>query len=396
MASTRSRAVLGTLALVVPLCVQADQADTFNLTAGAGVRHEDNLFRAPDIAGVPKRSDTASTVNAGLRIDKSYSMQRFQVDASATRYSYANNSFLDFTGVDYRAAWLWHLTPRISGTLSADRTEALVNFSDFRYTGATRPSTQINQRRAFTVDGWLGGAWHVVGGVFQMTSTNDSQFTEVGSYTQNGVEAGMRYVSRADNILTLVQRESTGDYEGRQLDLRLLDTGFKQSETEARLQWRLTGHSSIDARLGHLERRHDNFGQRDYSGMVGRFDYLWTPTGKLQIRASAARNLFSFQEFANSYYVADTLSLVPTWSLTAKSSLYARLDHTKRDYRGAVDSSAGPLREDTIKAAQLGANWQANRNIVVRAHLTHERRESTLANYDYKANIAGITGQIMF
>ena len=376
----------------------ADDKDAFNIIAGVTANHEDNLFRVSSAGNLPAnahKSDNVYGANLGVRFDKEYSLQRVQLEATATQYRFDKNSFLNFSGINYRGAWLWHLTPRFSGVLSASRSETLVPYSDQRTVSLNR-STQINENRQFTFDGELAAAWHVIGGLGQSRSRNSQSFTAVGDYVMNGAEIGGKYVSTAGNSISLVQRESRGDYEGRALDpVNFLDTGFDQSETEARVQWRVSGHSSLDGRLGYLKREHNNYGQRNFSGAVGKLDYLWTPTGKLQFNFSAGRNLYSFQEASHSYYVADTFAIAPAWLLSEKTTLRAKLEHVERDFRGAVIGSPA-MRGDRTQSLQFGADWKATRTILVQGTLSHERRSSNIANIDYRANVVGISGQLMF
>jgi len=49
----------------------------------------------------------------------------------------------------------------VSGTLAAERTEALVNYTDFR--DPTQRNVRTVQNRSFSVDAWLFGGWHLLG-----------------------------------------------------------------------------------------------------------------------------------------------------------------------------------------------------------------------------------------
>ena len=374
--------------------------DTLSFAAGAGIRFEDNLFRLSDsvntnsLPGKPDKSDWLYTANAGIKIDKPYAQQRFQFNAMATQNNFQNNSFLNYTGFDYRAAWLWSLTPNITGVLLANQEQTLTNFADFR-TFNDR-SIQTTQVRIFNVDGFIGGGWHLLGGVMQVNSRNSQNFTAVGDYVQNGGELGVKYVFPSESWLSLVQRESHGEYHGRVLDpVAQLDTGFDQSETEAKLNWRLTGKSTIDAKLGYVDRQHDHFSQRDYDGMVGKVEYQWATTDKLQINTSLGRNIFSFQEASNSYYVADTLSIGPVWKVSDKTAIRLRYDYSKRDYRGAI-VPVSDSRQDDVQSFVLGAEWRPRQTILVNATLQRDTRSSNFNNFDYDSNAVGINAQLLF
>lgn len=390
------RALFAAVALACAGPAAADEKDAFNVVVGVTATHEDNLFRGAALPANAHKSDNVYGANVGLRFDKEYSLQRIQLEATASKYRFDNNSFLNFSGVDYRGAWLWRVTPRVSGVLSASRSETLVPYSDQR-TVSIAKSTQINENRQFTFDGELAAAWHVIGGVGQSRSRNSQPFSAVGDYVLTGGEIGGKYVSAAGNSFSLVQRESDGEYEGRSLDaVNFLDTGFDQSETEARVVWQVSGHSSLDGRIGYLKREHDNFGQRNYSGTVGRLDYLWTPTGKLRFNFTAGRNLYSFQEAGHSYYVADTFAIAPSWLLSDKTTLRAKLEHVERDFRGPIPGAAASTRNDRTQSIQFGADWKVTRTGLIQGTLSHERRSSNLGGLGYSANVIGISGQLMF
>jgi len=230
----------------------------------------------------------------------------------------------------------------------------------------------------------------------QTEARNTATFNAVGDFDQTTVEGGVRYVTREDNSLTLTAREGRGRYQGRAIDnVALLDNGFDQHELEARGIWRVSAQSMLDGRLAYLERKHNNFSQRDFHGPVGRLDYVWTPTAKLRFDFTAARNLYSFQEAANSYYVAETLAVAPVWQISEKTSARLKLEHIKREYRGAV-TAGSPQRNDTLRGVGLYGEWLATRALTLSAEARREQRSSNLAGFDYRANIVGVKAQFRF
>lgn len=391
------------LACALAGSAHADEGDTLNFVVGSSVRYDDNLFRLPEdqspatIGGQSKRSDRSVATYAGIRLDKPYSLQRFRVNATATAYRYQTYDQLDFTAREYTAAWLWSVTPRLTGELAAERSERQSNFADFR--GLTGQSRQIDESRRVQADWRASGGWHLIGGASTIDSTNDTAFTAVGSFRQDHAEYGLKYVSAASNSIALLRRDARGEYEGRILNTSpgspQLDTGYDQTETELRVLWRASGKSHFDARLDHLERRHDHFPARDFSGTTGSLVYTWLPTGKLRFRLEALRNLVSFQENRNSYYISRSVSLQPSWQATAKTAVRLRLDMNKRDYRGPI-VPVTELREDTVRAAQLGIDWRPWRALLLDAYVAREKRTGNLAGLDYRANIAGLMVELRF
>lgn len=374
--------------------------DTLNFSFGAGMRYDNNLFRLSDsespqpFLGTSQKSDWVYSTNAGIKLDKPYSLQRFQLDATLVDNKYRTYSFLDYSAFNYRAAWLWHLTPRVSGILLADQKQVLNNFSDFP--NIADKSIQTNQTHLFTIDADIGAGVHVLSGLLDVRSRNSKVFEAVGNYQQEGAEAGIKYVAPSQNWISVVQRETLGKYRDRVLNpAAQLDSGFDQSETEANLSWRLTGKSMIDAKLGYIDRIHDHFSRRDYSGAISRLLWHWTPTGKLQFDLSLSRNLHSFQEAANSYFVADTLSVSPIWNYSAKTRFRFKYDYSDRDYRGAIAPTT-KLRRDRVQSLLFSADWQATRKILVSGMLQRDRRNSNTDSFDYDSNAVSINAQFLF
>lgn len=416
---TLPQVLITVLALSAPaMATAAEPEDALNFLVGAGVRYEDNLFRIDDdtdprtISGKGRRSELISTYTAGIKIDKEYSLQRFQLDLTAIRNDYQTYDYLDFTAKNYRAAWLWSVTPDLTGTVLLDRQQTQNSFADFLDVQNNpilgqrqRQSVQTNEVRSVTADWRVGGGVHLLGGISEIRSRNESTFNAVGDYEQTGAEVGVKYESRAENFISLVQRESDGEYKGRMLDpFAQFDTGFEQSETELQALVRLSGKSQVDARLGYVDREHDNFEVRDYSGMTYLLAHTWFPTGKLRVVTSLSRNIASFQQLFNSYYISETFAVAPVWEVTAKTRVRARYSYSERDYRGAlplvglVFVPEGELREDKVHGLTLSAEWEPTRTILVTATVQHERRSSNFDSFglDYDANSVGLSGQLLF
>lgn len=392
--------------MLAPAIAGADTQDPFNFLAGATARYEDNLFRlnspsdARILLGNSQRSDWVYSEFGGIKIDKPYAQQRFQVDLTAFHSHNQTYHFLDFDGVNYRAAWLWQLTPHISGVLSADQSQSMTPFSDFRGTNSSlilnRRNVQTNESKVFSFDGELGAGIHLVGGAAKTQSRNTQNFSAISDFVQDSVELGGKYVAPSGNSISLVRREAQGDFQGRQLDVaNQLDTGFDQHETEAKVVWKITGKSEIDGRLDYLEREHNNFSSRDYSGFVGNVTYRWSPTGKLLVDVTLARNLTSFQEAADSFYETESFTIAPTWLLSAKTTIRMKYDYSDRDYRGAIVFTP-QMREDKVQTLLLSADWNVTRSILVSGNVQHENRASNISGLSYKANVIGVNAQILF
>lgn len=381
--------------------VRADAGDTLNFIAGGVVRNDDNLFRLPSnfdpqqVLGKPTKSDQVQVTYAGIRLDKSYSQQRVQVDATASHYRYQTFNQLNFDAFDYRALWMWHLTQRFSGNLSVDHKQTQSSFADTRNFAGS--STVTTENRRFDADWWLHGNWHLTGGVAQYSWRNSQTSRAEDSVRQRSADAGVRYVAASGSSLALLSRQARGTYDERQLNApQLLDTGFTQAETELRMSWVLSGKSTLDGRVTRLERKHQHFVQRDFGGTAGRLDYTLTPTGKLQLKLSAARDIASYQEANHSYYVNDSLAFAPVWRISDKVALRLNLERSQRDFLGGATLASPVPRRDRVRSVQLSLDWSPMRFLLLTFSLQHDQRSSNDANFGYDANAASIAAQVSF
>jgi len=385
--------------LLAPGIACADAEDPLSFNAGAGLRYDDNVFRLPANAdprsalGKPTKADWIQTASLGVRFDKPYAQQRVQLVAGITDNRYETLGSLNFVSRNYQAAWLWHLTSRLSGTLSADKQQTLNDFADFR--GSTR-NIRTTETRHADADWWLHGSWHLTGGLAENHQNNSQTFTADDSFVLRSAEAGVKYVAESDNAISLVTRRGHGENPDRSLDpVAQLDTRYEQNETELKLNYQLTGKSTVNGSLARVERKHEHFGARDFAGMTGRADYLWKPFGKLQFGISAGRDIAVFQDATSSYYVNDSLSISPTWQVSAKTTAGLKLDLSRRDYRGAIAPLAAS-RQDQGRSVGITLGWAPLRSVSISGSLQWERRTSTLSGFEFTDTTAALTAQLTF
>ena len=130
------RMILLVLLIVTSSLAKADEQDTVNFIAGMSRTLDDNFFRRPSPV-----SETITATNVGVRVDKPYSMQRLKFEYTLTNIDYQNNTPLNFSGNNYKAEWLWALTPRLTGSISKAKTEAQYGYLDATYNGKPAIST---------------------------------------------------------------------------------------------------------------------------------------------------------------------------------------------------------------------------------------------------------------
>ena len=387
------------LAAMLPVAGHTDELDTLQFRAGQSFQHDSNVYRLSDstntlsLPGRPERSDTIGITTFGVKFDKRYSLQRFEVDVFADRYDYKNNSRLNFTSKNYDAAWRWSLTPRLYGNLSADRREYVDNSADLQNLG------QLNRRldRTTLADAEydLGGAWRVTGGFFGRDLTNSLANTFESDYSVQGAQAGARYVFPSGNWVGYRFKNGEGEYPGRTLTAtRAKD--FQDREHEFRALWMPTGKTTVRGRLSHLERSNEGLGARDFSGLTGQVDATWNATAKTAVMAGYVRELENYQTNTASYYAGNRFFVAPTYMATEKIAVRLRYDHYRREFKGALAGFSTVGRRDTLNLMSLSVDYQVIRALKLRAWVQRDHRDSTVTGLDYRSNAMGISALASF
>jgi exopolysaccharide biosynthesis operon protein EpsL len=364
------------------------------IAVGGSVTYDSNFFRDPGLVRSAE-SETIATAYAGIRIDKPYAQQRFYLDATATAYHYDNFSDLDFTGLNFFGAWYWHLTPHISGTLSASRTETP---TQFQYTLGRQSNVTTEESYVFNLAGNVVGGWHVLLGASMIDRTSEqSSLQRVPDYTENRGEAGIRYLFRPGNQVDALWRRVDGTQASQVLGGVVVagTENYQEDQTEVVVNWGASAKSTLSARITYRDRRYDQTPQFDFSGTAGAIRYAWLPTSKVDVVMSATRDLAPFQGGVQSTYsVANTLSLEPAWRPTVTTRLYLIAQVIDEQYPLATGSTTE--REDTISRAVAGLDWRAARNLTFGASLSYEERASNLALVEYEVTLARISATLIF
>jgi len=378
--------------------VAGEEPKTLLIQASQAFQRDSNIFRLSEQSntqaslGTSDRSDTVSTTTGGLRFNKAYSLQRFEAGFNVERYDYKRFSNLNFTAVNYAAAWRWAVTPAFRGNLTTDRREFVDNLADVQALGTVNRRTN----RSTALDGGydIDGVWRVLGGVFTRNSKNSVRTFE-GDSTLRGAEVGVRYQLPYATAVEYRYRNASGDYENR-LFPGIGGTDFKDREHELRGEWRPGGRTTLQAKIAHLDRQHDTLGARDFSGVTGQFDWGYEFTGKTSAVAGIVRELGSYQTNNASYHEGTRLFFAPMWKATDKITLKARYDYGMRDFKGPLPGFVDTGRSDKLHLASVSAEYQALRALKLMTWVQQDRRTSNEAFQDYKSTAVGISALVSF
>lgn len=392
--------------------------DTFRVTAGSNLQFDSNVFRlSPSINPLPvigqsTLSDRIIISTASLSFNKPYSLQRFEFNGSVVDNRYNNFNYLDFTAFNYEGAWRWNLTPYLYGNLSGSHNVALNNFANMTgFANSTTRNLRTSENLRFDGVYEVDGAWRIIGGIVMDSFKNSQTFQQDFNTRTRSVEGGIRYAFPSGSSLAYKLKIGQGEFPGRPQPIvsNLFDNGFKELEHEIRLIWPITGKTSIEARAAHLERKHDHFPQRDFSGFVGNFNLNWAITGNTRLTAGWAQDLANFQtaagnpglntgfqNFSSSYIATNRFFLEPAWQINAKTTLRLHYDHSTQDFLGPVSIIQFEARSDTLNSGLITLDWQPVNAFFLSATLQHDRRSSNLAGFDFNRSAASVTARVNF
>ena len=381
---------------VAPLPSWAFLNDHLEVFAQENVTHDSNIFRLsdnldPSSVGATHKADDIFTTGLGFLFDYPVSLQRFQLGYTWVDSRYRDNKDLDHRGHAARAAWLWSVTPHITGDMTYQEERTLASFANIQ---ANRPDL-ITSRLAEASAAWMvTPSWRVHGRVDGGT-TEHTDTTSFENLRAVSAETGLSYVTAQENRIGVAVRGESGKSPDEQLvEGILFDNKYTQWGAGVQARWVVTGHSRFDGRLDYTRRTYEQFTQRNYSGPTFAATYTWTPTGKIIVATTASRDAAPLQDTNTSFVLVTALAIRPDWQITDKVSLRGNLQYAKWDYHG--DPALGLDYEHRVKAGGIALLYRPFERVSITGAYQHERRTSTLVNADYKVDTASIEARIGF
>lgn len=382
--------------------VFADEADVLNLNATLTSMRDNNLFRLapsadPQLYGLDGKSDSITTTAVGLNFNKLFGNQRVIANLNAVDSRYQRNDYLNFLAINYDAKLLWTVGRRWTGDLSLDQSETLNTFTDYTNYKVRNVRTIDNQR--FNANYWFHTSWAAVAGIYRTSVANEQPFLAESDYSGTGYNVGLRYRPVSGNTLTARAATLDGTYSKRTFNtVSQYDNGFTQNVYGLDLDWRLTGKSLVKGRLDYLDRQHDHFASRDYSGWVGNLDYTYAYSGKGTLTLGYKHDLAAFQQVVSSYYELDEINLVGQWAATAQVTAGARLGYGWRSYKGEIITLPAGFAQREDKYSRLGFDlgYRPARWLQLKAGITYENRNVNYDTLDYKDRMGFVSATLQY
>lgn len=379
--------------LAASLPVQADEADVFNFRASLNTVRDDNLYRVPNSRH--PEMETITTAIAGVDFNKRVSLQQFIAHVSWVETYYTHSNYLNGGGLHYDGRWLWAVGSHLTGELAADRSTAQNSFAEFP--GLRQRNMRTNESQRLNLEYAFHPSWRLTGGLSHLTMSNDQVLTQESDFETNGAAIGIKYTPRSGNWVSFQTRQADGKYTKRPFDAASqFDNEFTDRAQEVAASWQVTGHSTFNGRFEYLERRHEHFSSRNFSGPTGQLSYQYQYSAKTVLAATYQRKINAFQDVSSSYYLDDDLLFSARWDATAKVSVAGRLGVTHRQYRGEIGPVAGARREDDILRGGVDVTYKADRWLELKAGLAADTRNSSDSGLDYTSRQAFVSAIATF
>jgi exopolysaccharide biosynthesis operon protein EpsL len=361
-----------------------DELDTFQLHASVNKMYDSNLFRQ----SANEVSDQATISTAGLRFNKTYSLQRFIADISYVDNKYNKSDFLDYAATNYNAGWNWSLSPNLTGVLSTARTQRQINFRDLQSAVKNVNTTTENTFRAeYSPHQVLS----LIAGYSQIKSENSQSFNAIASNERIGVDYGAKYNFPSGSYISLMGHQRNGTVNGRPLNnLLQFDTGFTDYEYDLEVSLAENGKSNFVGKLGSIEREHDHFSLRDYQAWIGSLNYELLWTGKIKSNVGILRSVGAFETSNSTYSLTDALTASVDYEISEKIQAAINFRLSERDFegRGQFNTSGRTDKEHSYGAR---ISWRPIKNIGFSLSSTKAYRNSTLSQFDFDDTLTSIT-----
>jgi exopolysaccharide biosynthesis operon protein EpsL len=386
---------------LVSLSASADELDSLNFFLSESLTHDSNLFRLPSGVepaqlGLPgnSRADTIRTDLAGLKVSKPYGLQRFSANASIANYQFSKFHFLDYVAKNVDGRWDWALTPTLNGAIGVGRQQVLASFADYQtYVRNVRTTDNLRTSAEYGVR----GPWHLLGAVEEKKVSDSAPQKQTGSTRTRAAEAGVKYVSAADNSFSYLMRKNEVTWLDRPIDaLNQYDNRARQTDHELAVELKSGAKTHGKGSITRVKREHDTMVARNYSGTAGRLEFGWAPTAALSLDLLARREYASWWDSSASYMVTDSLALSPSWQISQKFALRGRVEQSDRDFRGPVQALSGPARSDATRSGLVALDWAPWRSVALSASWQADRRHSNRTGFDYQDHTVGMSAQVKF
>jgi Putative beta-barrel porin 2 len=386
-----------TLLALAAACVAGGawaQASPYYVGISQALTMESNLGRLADGAQPPansllkKRSDTISSTTLIAGFDQPVSRQRFRGNLRLSANRFANSSDLNNQGYAASLGWDWETVNRLSGVAEVSSQQNLRKFDPNETSLVATTAKNLETVNQVNLMARIGGPTRFTGqlGLLWREVNYSSAAYNQAEYDQTTLSAGLYYKASGSLLLGTALRTGTTHYN-RAGDNR------RRNDLDLTVDYLPSGDlTKAYARVSYTSVSADLAGVNDFRGLSGEARVNWRVTGKTTLTGrlvhdtgqdSAFQSTSTGTTLSSADYsrTTTTLFMGAEHALTAKIQLNAGLTFTHRNLNDSQYSLFAGNQffdgNDQTTGLTLGARWRPTRAVQLGCDAGHERRTSS-------------------
>ncbi|UFS68818.1 outer membrane beta-barrel protein [Geomonas sp. RF6] len=381
------------LALALPpLFLGADEAscaflgDVLKPFASVSETYDSNVFRVEDsgqlaaLLGDDQMSDfsTIFTIGTALRYTVSHQSFEAMLKRDFIRFSHYTQEDAD--------------RDEVSGKANLSLLQKWTLKLDGGYTSAPEPRTeytnpQQNIRTTYRY-GFLAGYQLPIGLTLEAGYRRREVAYSLETYNVSEYDADIYTGTITWQISPTAQTYGTYEHdertfrEGTFVDGETLKRDNTGDSFRIGFNKTVSPRTSVSTYLGYLSRRHDDFPERDFSGVIAALEGSYGLTYKTRLLIGGERQIYEETYTDWIYSVTNTFSLGVNYQVTEKVKATALERLMWKDYEALPESSA-PNRSDFINETSAGVEWAPINRLTLNLDYTYSSRDSDIEGFDF-------------
>lgn len=377
-----------------------DSERNFDVSVGARLVRDDNLFRLPDGidpsllgAATTRRGDDISSTTVGVAGHWHMGEQEVALDAVAASNRFAENGDLDYVSGRAALDWNWRVAERWSGRIGAGKDRTLASFAN-----TESLEKDVRDADAYYADARMSFAtrWAVVARGRTATTTHDNASRERDDVEQQEASFGLEYRTPRASRIELAVREASASYAP---DRYVADTGspsdYDEEGARVTLGYALTDGVALETTVGYVRRDYLFSDRGSYSGRVWSANLRWSPTEFWRVAFGRSHDIKAHLDAESDHFVATGETLSVMWLPTNELQLGVRATREDQKYIG-IDAMLGPPRRDEPVTGALVMTYAPFEHASFELAAQRERRASTNGRFDYGAAALSFAADVRF
>ena len=374
---------------------QADRDEPEQIYVADQLSYEDNLLRLPSAVlavnvpppGARSIEDYVNRITAGINEQLPFGRQVLDLKLRADDVRYERNDQLDHVAGNGRIGWDWLLFGPWSGTVAAEYTRGLADFSNTQLV-----SRDLLETLAYAGElrFQLGPRWSALTGARHARTEHSAQARQADDFLVDSARFGIEYATPVGHSVVLEYRYSNVEFPNlTELTSSRRSREYDESMAQIRATYVATVRTRLQASFGYVRRQYPDGGAGEFSGAVWRAAIAWQPRVRFQLDLAGWRELRAYTDAESDYFVSQGASLGPSWRPIRPLTLSLAWTWQEQQYIGSnpllIESSS---RADEVSFAQARLVYTPIESLRLELSYRADRRDSNRDRFEYEAQVA--------